>query len=88
MLIIGDDGLFDFDDIPNAQDVQGRGARGPHVRDAVKGKGDPGSKRDTPSRNGMIAGHGHPDEYNLLDEAERRRHKPKNVNHLLMFVLE
>ncbi|KAF7260473.1 hypothetical protein EG68_02055 [Paragonimus skrjabini miyazakii] len=73
----GDDGLFDFDDIPNAQDVHGRGARGPYARDAIKGKGDPGSKRDTPSRNGMIAGHGHPDEYNLLDEAERRRHRAK-----------
>ncbi|KAF5401521.1 hypothetical protein PHET_04982 [Paragonimus heterotremus] len=73
----GDDGLFDFDDIPNARDVHGRGARGPHVRDAVEGKGDSGSKRDTPSRNGMIAGHGQPDEYNLLDEAERRRHKAR-----------
>ncbi|KAF8571608.1 hypothetical protein P879_00165 [Paragonimus westermani] len=74
---IQDDGLSDSDDIPNAQNVQARGARGPHVRDTVKGKGDPGSKRDTPSRNGMIGGHGHPDEYNLLDEAERRRHRVK-----------
>ncbi|KAA3679653.1 uncharacterized protein DEA37_0006267 [Paragonimus westermani] len=72
-----DDGVSDSDGIPSAQNVQARGARGPHVRDTIKGKGDPGSRRDTPSRNGTIGGHGHPDEYNLLDEAERRRHRVK-----------